>query len=305
MGGGNWDTSAYTASVSSRRASGLADFGHDDDVRRGRASGIHLNLDPRGITKSVLGMRESRDSAEHPASLPIMIAFDVTGSMGEIPRVMQQKLPKLMDIILAKTGVNDPQILMSAIGDYHSDKYPVQIGQFESDNRFDEQLRNIIIEGNGGGQGMESYGHSFFQAARLIATDAWEKRGKKGYLFTIGDECFWPELSPGELNAIYDIGAEKGEWVTDLIAEARTRWEIFHIVPTQTGYRGKNASFWREHLGERVIILDDATLVCETIAGIISMMESAKNVTDTVTNIGLTGNAGRTLADALSTLAAA
>ena len=305
MGGGRWDTAAYTSAATTRQATGKADFGYDEDVRRGRASGVHAELDARSIVKSVMGVRESRDSDEHPNSVPIMIAFDVTGSMGSIPRVMQQKLPKLMDVILEKTDVADPQILMSAIGDYHSDRYPVQVGQFESDNRFDEQLRNIILEGNGGGQNMESYGHSFFQAARLTATDAWEKRGKKGYLFTIGDERFWPELSAGELNDIYDIGAERGEQVSDLIAEAKERWEIFHIVPTQTGYRGENADFWRDHLGERIIVLDDMNLVCETIAATIKMMESAGEATSAVANIGLTGEAGKTLANALAGLVSA
>lgn len=305
MGGGRWDTAAYTAAAATRRATGLADFGYDEDVRRGRAEGVHATLDPRSIAGSVLGVRESRDSAEHPNSVPIMITFDVTGSMGSIPRVMQEKLPTLMDVILEQTDLADPQILMSAIGDYHSDRYPVQVGQFESDNRFDEQLRNIILEGNGGGQGMESYGHSFYQAARLTATDAWEKRGKKGYLFTIGDERFWPEISAGELNDVYDIGAERGEKVADLIVEAKERWEIFHIVPTQTGYRGANADFWRDYLGERVITLDDMDLVCETIAGAISMMESAGRATQAVADIGLTGEAGRKLAKALAGLVSA
>lgn len=302
MGGGNWDTSAYTSAASTRRATGKADFGHDEDVRRGRAKGVHKELDPLGIAKSVTGVRESRDSDDHPNSTPIKIDFDVTGSMREIPQVMQRKLPKLADVLNEKTNVADPQIMMGAIGDYHTDRYPVQVGQFESDNRFDEQLRNIILEGNGGGQGMESYGHSFYQAARLIATDAWEKRGKKGYLFTIGDEMFWPELSASELNNVYGVGAESSEQVADLIAEAQQRWEVFHIIPANAGHGTRYADFWRQYLGERVIILDDADLVCETIASTISMMESAQDATQAVSDVGLTGDAGRNLAAALSGL---
>lgn len=304
MGGGNWDTTAYRAAATTRRKAGKADFGYDDDVRRGRAKGIHKDLDPRGIKTSVMGVREARDSAEHPNSVPIKIDFDVTGSMHRIPQVMQKKLPQLMDVILAKTSITDPQIMMGAIGDWHSDQYPVQAGQFESDNRFDEQLRNMILEGNGGGQMMESYGHSFYQAARLIATDAWEKRRKKGYLFTIGDEKFWPELSARELNDVYDIGAEVGEDVASLIKEAQQRWEIFHIVPTDTFHGGKSVirEFWQEHLGERVILLDDADLVCETIAGTINMLESARSAEDSVADIGLSGDAGRALGEALKRL---
>lgn len=302
MGGGNWSTAAYTSAATSRKKSGKADFGYNQDVRSGRAKGVHASLDPRSIVKSVTGVRESRDSDEHPNSVPFKIDFDVTGSMGYIPEVMQKKLPKLMDTILASTSVADPQILMSAIGDWHSDQYPVQVGQFESDNRFDEQLRNIILEGNGGGQAMESYGHSFYVASRLIATDAWEKRGKKGYLFTIGDEKFWPELSAKELNDVYDVGAEKAESVADLIKEAQTKWEVFHIIPANAGHGTRFVDFWRKYLGERVIVLDDEALVCETIASTINMMESANDAASAVENVGLTGEAGRNLANALAGL---
>jgi len=280
MGGGRWDTSAYHTDTSARKAAGVADFGHHDAVREGRAAGIHPLLDPKGIAKSIAGVREARDSAEHPASVPIAIMFDVTGSMSHIPQVMQRKLPHLMDVILRDTDIADPQILMGAIGDYHSDRYPVQIGQFESDNRFDEQLRQIILEGGGGGQVKESYGHAFYFAAHLTATDAWDKRRKKGYLFTIGDETFWPELSARELQAVYDNGAETALSVETLFQEAAERWELFHLIPTDTSH-GRDAriqEFWRSHLGERVILLDNADRVAEVIATTIHQVETAGGI---------------------------
>lgn len=280
MGGGSWDTRAYHADTSARRNAGVSDFGHHVAVREGRAKGIHPLLDPKGIAKSIAGVREARDSAEHPASVPIAIMFDVTGSMGHIPQMMQQKLPHLMDVILRDTGLADPQILMGAIGDYHSDDYPVQIGQFESDNRFDEQLRQIILEGGGGGQVKESYGHAFYFASRLTATDAWDKRRKKGYLFTIGDEAFWPELSIRELQTVYDNGAETALSVETLIREASERWELFHLIPTNTTH-GRDAriqDFWHAHLGERVILLDNADQIAEVIASTIHQVETARGI---------------------------
>lgn len=306
MGGGKWDTSIYVSSASSRRASGIADFGHDADVRSGRASGIHASLDPKkvaGPTSPLAGqnVRESRDSTEHPESLPIMAFFDVTGSMGHIPQVLQKKLGKLMDVVIAKAGVKDPQVLVGAIGDYHSDDYPFQVGQFESDNRFDEQLRAIILEGKGGGQQMESYGLAYRFAAYHTAIDSYEKRGKKGYLFTMGDEAFWPEITAHEVKSIFGVEANGTESVAELYAKASEMWDIFHIFIVQGAYADNTEipKRWKALLGERFVRLEDADLVCETIAGLVHMLESARDVDSVVDDIGLTGAAAVAVKNAL------
>ena len=43
----------------------------------------HPLMNPKGVR-----LRESRDSADHPQSLGIAFALDVTGSMGEIPKIL-------------------------------------------------------------------------------------------------------------------------------------------------------------------------------------------------------------------------
>lgn len=57
------------------------------------------------LTKSKTHIRESRDSEEHPESLPVFIALDETGSMGSIPdKMTRDYLPKLMDSIIDSIG---------------------------------------------------------------------------------------------------------------------------------------------------------------------------------------------------------
>src|SRR3989344_5461805 len=184
MGGGTWDSGAYSSATSARRASGIDDFDYTNKVRSGTVSGIHSTLDPLGM--------------KHPDSIPIAMILDVTGSMHSIPTVLQQKLSRLMDVGIDKAGIPDPQVLVGAVGDSVSDRFPIQVGQFESSNLFDEQLRNIILEGGGGGQSMESYALAYRFAADHTATDAFEKRGKKGYLFTMGDEKPWPTVTAAD-----------------------------------------------------------------------------------------------------------
>ncbi len=323
MGGGSWDSTAYYSAAIIRKAKGIDDFAYTADVRAGRATGIHDTLDPKkvaGPTSPLAGqpIRESRDNADHPESLPIVAIFDVTGSMGGIPVVLQKKLASLMDVVLAKAGVKDPQILVGAVGDSTCDNYPLQVGQFESDNRFDEALRSLILEGGGGGQNMESYALAFRFAAHHTATDSFEKRGKKGYFFTMGDEGPWPTVPAKHLEQIFGVKSEVDETIEDLIAKANEKWELYHIAALDGScrpdsrlngsYAGKSTltvgERWKQLLGERYVSIEDSSLICEFIAGIVDMLETAKSIDHVVDHdLGLTDHAAAVVRNALVPIA--
>src|SRR4029453_2003836 len=148
MGSGRWSTDVYDAAARVRAATGTSAFAYSD----GGARRVHDALNPFGVD-----MRESRDSDEHPQSLAIAVLFDVTGSMRRVPRVLQTKLPGLLGLVLRKDYVAHPHIMFGAIGDATCDRVPLQVGQYESDNRMDEDLGRIVLEGGGGGQLTESY----------------------------------------------------------------------------------------------------------------------------------------------------
>lgn len=311
MGGGNWDSGQYQDAARTRAATGQPDFDHDQKVRTGQASGIHSSLDPRTVAGALSplagqNVRESRDSDEHPESLPVAVFFDVTGSMGSVPQMLQKKLATLMDTIIAKVGIRDAQVLVGAIGDATCDRYPFQVGQFESDNRFDEALRQIILEGGGGGQVHESYALAYRFAAYHTATDSFEKRGKKGYLITMGDEKPWPTVSRGEVSKIFGVEAETDEKIEDLISKAHEKWELYHICFVAETNHGSDPSVhkrWQELLGERFVKLEDSEMVCETIAGLIHILETAQDLDKVMDDIGLKGANATSVRNALVPLA--
>jgi hypothetical protein len=306
MGGGTWNTGAYASATAARTAAGIDPFAYTASVRSGRASGVHASLDPTQMknpdpSRYSFPLRESRDSDEHPESVPVAMIFDVTGSMGKIPEVLQTKLASLMDIIIDKAGLRDPQVLVGAVGDAYSDRYPFQVGQFESSNSFDEQLRNIILEGNGGGQSKESYALAYRFAADHTALDSFEKRGKKGYFFTMGDEAPWPTVTRSEVESLFGVSAAEDESIESLIARATEHWEVFHLFAQDGSYRDNPhiIGTWRKLLGERLVMVDDSSLVCETIAGIIHGLENAYDADRVVNDLGLSGAAAVAVKNAL------
>ena len=95
-----------------------------------------------------VGVRECRDSDEHPETTPIIIALDVTGSMRRTPHEMiKDNFPKLMDA-LTQLNIKDPQLLFMAVGDHECDRYPIQVGQFEASIASVSILSSVSSAGN-------------------------------------------------------------------------------------------------------------------------------------------------------------
>lgn len=202
-----------------------------------------------------VGVRESRDSAEHPFSTPIIIALDVTGSMMDTPyEMIKDNLPKIMDAVM-QLGVQDPQLLFMAVGDHEYDRYPIQTGQFESDTaKILDTLQGLVLEGGGGGNAGESYLLAHIIAGYHTETDSYFKRGTKGFLFTIGDEPNLKRISGRSLEKI--LGYQQG--AADITAEealqkAMEQYHVFHIHITNASHGMRVVETWKPLLGQNVL----------------------------------------------------
>lgn len=268
MGYSRWSTQAFNARQNYRRQNNQSAFTYDQQVRQSGRRACH----PEMVVLNQI--RESRDSDDHPESVAIGVIFDVTGSMGVVPQVLQGKLGGLMRTIIQNGYLEHPQVLFGAVGDAYTDAVPLQIGQFESGIEMDDDLGKIFLEGGGGGQMHETYELAMYYFAHKTAIDCYEKRGKKGYLFTIGDEMPYPVARGEQLQALVDSELEDDVPIEAVIAALHKKYEHFHIVPTtSTGMRPDVQERWRELLGERMLILDDAEAVVETIALAVGLCE--------------------------------
>lgn len=271
MGSSNWSDSSYTARDLHRKSTGTPTFAYNAAIDSGAAPAkTHDLLNPHGVK-----FRESRDSDAHPQSLAIAVIFDVTGSMGGIPVTLQKKLAGLMNLLLQKGYVADPQILFGAVGDATCDRAPLQIGQFESGLEMEDDLTKFYLEGGGGGQTVESYQLAHYFIARHTAIDCFEKRGQKGYLFTMGDESLYPEVNAKEVKDVIGDTLQANIPTPEIIKELQQRYHVFHLIVEEGSYphHKKIEQAWRDLLGERVLPLEKADLVAETIAMCIGLQE--------------------------------
>ncbi|GIH04174.1 hypothetical protein Rhe02_22410 [Rhizocola hellebori] len=284
MGSGKWSTDVYDATARYRRASGASAFAYSDSG----ALYVHDALNPYGVAA-----RESRDSDEHPRSTPIAVLFDVTGSMGHVPRKLQTKLPELFGLLLRRDYCTDPQIMFGAIGDATCDNAPLQVGQFESDNRMDDDLGRILLEGGGGGQRTESYELAMYFMARHTTLDCLQKRGRRGYLFIIGDEMAYGRVKPAEVHGVIGDTMTEPLSLKAILTELQRKFDVYFILPAAAGHGGDSQilGFWRKLLGQNVIALDDLDAVCETIALTVGLGEEAIDLAEGLEDLAEVGSA--------------
>lgn len=272
MGGGRFDSNTWsdyaTASGYERKT--------DDQVFGQR--GLAPELDPRGVQ-----MRESRDSIDNPASTPLIVALDVTGSMGKVLGAMaRQGLNRLMTEVYDRKPIHDPHVLAMGIGDAEAgDKAPLQITQFEADLRIAQQLEKIWLEKGGGGNHFESYALAWYFAAYHTAIDSFELRATKGYLFTVGDEEPTPSLRAQDIERVfgYRPSPERDLSATGLLAAASQKWEVYHVIVAEGAEAKANPDrvhgLWAELLGQRALWLEQHGKLAEVI---VSALQAAQGV---------------------------
>ena len=280
MGGGTWSSTDYARRSFARATTmGLHSYAdaRADQVFEARKMNDALN--PKMFT-----VREARDSDEHPESTPVVIGLDVTGSMGPVlAQMATTDINALMSAIYDRRPITDPQVMCLGVGDVEHDRGPLQATQFESDIRIADQLEMPWLESGGGGNSYESYSLPWWFATARCATDAWEKRQKKGYVFTIGDEFPNPSLPVNVLrHKVGEFGLEQaGRSLStrDVLEAALERWEVFHVVVMQGNHArhhpDETVRRWRDMLGQRVILLRDHTKLAEVI---VSAMQVAEGV---------------------------
>lgn len=248
MGGGEWTSASYSTATKTMGFCDSAALSNASVQEVYRERYLNPILDPRGV------IRECCDSEEHPETIPVILALDVTGSMGHAATTCAGKLDEIMTELYGQ--IKDVEFMMMGIGDLASDRAPIQASQFESDIRILDQTTKIYFEGNGGGNAFESYTAAWYFGLHNTKLDCW-KRGKKGVIITLGDEPLNPYLPGAALSRVLgcttqDVDTEK------LYKEVIEKFDVYHIAITDEScykhYATKIKESWGKLLGQRLFI---------------------------------------------------
>jgi len=286
MGCGSWDRDSFVSyTTSTKRGATLDSLGRvvtsmgNQDIFKSRS--LNEALNPKGV------IRECRDSEEHPNTIPVILALDVTGSMGQAAVEVAKTINVIMTDLYDK--IKDVEFMIMGIGDFYSDYVPLQVSQFESDIRIAEQLDTIFFEFGGGGNSFESYTAAWYFGSRHCDLDCW-KRNKKGIIITMGDERINPYLpkigNHTSINSVIGDNVQSDIETKDLYAEAKEKFDIYHLnVEHGRSYDKENIiSSWREFLDEnhfRNVTLDDiANQIVDIIENSVNEVETVVNNTD-------------------------
>jgi len=278
MGGGSYSSKDWGTYSSTRKLDDAGTKVHDIYKSRG----MDASLDPKGFK-----FRESVDSDDNPESTPIILGADVTGSMSAVlDALMRKSLPLVCKEIYDRRAVSNPHICTLAIGDVECDQAPLQATQFEADIRIFESLEKLWLESGGGGNNHESYTLAWYFAKFRTKTDSFVKRGRKGFIFTFGDEEVTPVLTRANLAKHLGDSTERDYTASELFELVRDEWHIYHVIIRQggDGKKPEVKASWEAVIGPQYVIpLDDYTKLGETIVTLMEMHKgkSLKDVTAT------------------------
>jgi hypothetical protein len=223
--------------------------------------------------KSLKDVLPKELSTESPS--PLIIVCDVTGSMGEWPKTIFSKLPYL-ELEGQEYLGKEMEICFAAVGDAYSDKYPVQARPFTKGIDLKERLKELVIEGNGGGQMSETYELAALYLARNVSMP----KAITPICIFIGDEMPYDFVNLDHAkNFAYTTLQTKRMSTEAVFAELQEHFSVY-LIRKPYGESTRNAvsaddsriyARWAKILdSERIVDLPDPGRVVDVIFGILA-----------------------------------
>jgi len=203
---------------------------------------------------------------------PLVIWVDVTGSMGDWPATIFSKLPYLDHEIKTEYLGADAEVCFGAVGDAHSDRYPVQVQPFTIGTDMTKKLEKLVIEGNGGGQVKESYELAALYTLHNIETP---NAVEKPIVIFIGDEMAYDKVTVAEAKGHAKVKIARQVTTKSIFKSLKEHFSPYVILKqyrmAECSLNREIEKFWVDLMGrDRIAYLDDAGRVVDVIFGILA-----------------------------------
>jgi hypothetical protein len=241
---------------------------HDPTAGRGYGSSASTRASSRTLDDLVPA------SISTDARSPLVIITDGTGSMGEFPEKIFAKLP-LLDLGI-EDYLEDASIAFGMIGDAGSDTYALQMQGFGRGKDLEKALKNIVIQGGGGGNKRESYDLAALYCARNVEMP----NAKKPVLIFIGDEGLYDRINPTWASMHARVDLKEALSTKDVFDDLKNRFSVYCIRKHYESTGGDRMSptdvamqkQWESYLGPgRIAVLNDPQRVVDVIFGLLAV----------------------------------
>lgn len=149
---------------------------------------------------------------------------DVTGSMHEWPTTIFSKLPFLELESRVYLG-NDLEFAFAAIGDATTDDYPLQVRPFAKDADLETKMKELVIEGGGGGQATESYELGGMYSLRNVSMP----NAVNPILIFIGDEQPYNFVDPDQARQYARVEIPQRIPTQKVFAELKRKYAVYFV----------------------------------------------------------------------------
>jgi hypothetical protein len=235
------------------------------EARDAAASEAELH-GPRTYARRHKPLKKITDPRKHIRSSsanPLLIAVDVTGSMGHWPFEIFDRLPLLYNTLSQYRP--DLEVSFLTVGDAGCDSYPLQVTAFASGYALEQQLGAIYGEG-GGGDEPESYG----LLAHYINTHVETPNAKRPFLIVFGDATMHPEVPARQIHAIMGDNVQSRDSIDEWKAVTRN-WNTW-FLRRPGGSRGDVVDKqWSKAVGgQKIVHMTDEARAVDYAMGLIA-----------------------------------
>ncbi|MEW6365339.1 MAG: hypothetical protein AB1714_11985 [Acidobacteriota bacterium] len=255
-GGGGWDYD-YSESALKKSSKEYAEEAKKEGVVR-----EYEGKESRGIPPPV-GRTISTDSPT-----PLVVAVDVTGSMGEWPKIIFEKLPVLYNE--AKLHIPDVEISFAAIGDANVDNFPLQVCDFRKGKDLEEGINSIFPEGGGGAGTKESYE----LAAYFYARHCQMKKDAAPIFVFCGDEGYYETIKAAAVSRMTGDVPAGDLRAGDVFKELLQKFTVYNLRLEYKNAQKEEEirQQWEETLGKQMVLkLEDPRRIVDAIIGLVAV----------------------------------